>query len=367
MALQEEIDVMRKEIRTDSYSMSIGEWISLYEKEEIDIHPEFQRFFRWTDLQKTRLIESILLGIPIPPVFVSQREDGVWDVVDGLQRLSSIYQFAGILTDEDGNTIDPLILSGTKYLPSLEGMKWNDAYDLDNSLTTAQRLFIKRAKIDVTMIQKESDQIAKYELFQRLNTGGSLATLQEVRNCIMVMYNKDMYFWMRELSQLETFKECIALTDKAIEEQYDLELVLRFIVFRTLDEDGLKKAKDVGAFLTDRMVEIAQSKNFDFNTEAEAFKITFELLYNSTGSNSFRKYEAGRDRFSGGFLVSPYETIALGVGYNYKALSQTPVDLRERVKSVWTNETYGAWSGSGITAARRIPRIIPLGREIFKP
>lgn len=54
---------------------------------------------------------------------------------------------------------------------------------------------------------------------------------------------------MRELSQLETFKECIALTDKAIEKQYDLELVLRFIVFRTLDEDGLKKAKDVGAFL----------------------------------------------------------------------------------------------------------------------
>lgn len=194
MALQEEIDVMRKEIRTDSYSMSIGEWISLYEKDEIDIHPEFQRFFRWTDLQKTRLIESILLGIPIPPVFVSQREDGVWDVVDGLQRLSSIYQFAGILTDEDNNQIDPLILTGTKYLPSLEGMKWNDAYDLDHSLTTAQRLFIKRAKIDVTMIQKESDQIAKYELFQRLNTGGSLATLQEVRNCIMVMYNKDMYF-----------------------------------------------------------------------------------------------------------------------------------------------------------------------------
>src|SRR5437867_2884886 len=106
MALQEEIDVMRKEIRTDSYSMSIGEWISLYEKDEIDIHPEFQRFFRWTDLQKTRLIESILLGIPIPPVFVSQREDGVWDVVDGLQRLSSIYQFAGILTDEEGKQFD---------------------------------------------------------------------------------------------------------------------------------------------------------------------------------------------------------------------------------------------------------------------
>ena len=91
MGLQEEIDKMRQEIRADDYSMSIGEWISLYENSEIEIHPEFQRFFRWTTTQKTSLIESILLGIPIPPIFVSQREDGVWDVVDGLQRLSTIY------------------------------------------------------------------------------------------------------------------------------------------------------------------------------------------------------------------------------------------------------------------------------------
>jgi hypothetical protein len=347
--------------------MSIGEWISLYEKEEIDIHPEFQRFFRWTDNQKTRLIESILLGIPIPPVFVSQREDGVWDVVDGLQRLSSIYQFAGILKDENNELIDPLILSATKYLPSLEGMKWNDPYDSDNSLTTAQRLFIKRAKIDVTMIQKESDQIAKYELFQRLNTGGSLATAQEVRNCIMVMYNKEMFYWVRDLSQLETFKECVALTDKALEEQYDLELVLRFILFRTLDEEDLKKVKDVGVFLTDKMVEIAQAKKFDFNKEKEAFTTTFNLLHASTGNNSFRKFEASKNRFTGGFLVSPYETVALGVGYNYQALTQNPVDIEARVKSVWSNDVFGAWSGSGITAARRIPRIIPLGRQIFKP
>jgi hypothetical protein len=92
--LQEEIDKSRAIIRTDGYSMSIGEWISLYERSEIDIHPEFQRFFRWSPKQKSRLIESILLGIPIPQIFVAQREDGVWDVVDGLQRLSTIYQFA---------------------------------------------------------------------------------------------------------------------------------------------------------------------------------------------------------------------------------------------------------------------------------
>ena len=90
MSLQEEIDKTRQDIRTDGYSMSIGEWISLYEKNEIDIHPDFQRFFRWSDHQKSTFIESILLGIPIPPIFVSQRNDGIWDVIDGLQRLSAL-------------------------------------------------------------------------------------------------------------------------------------------------------------------------------------------------------------------------------------------------------------------------------------
>ena len=118
--LQLEIDRKRQEIRSDSYSMSIGEWISLYQQGDVEIHPEFQRFFRWTDYQKTSLIESILLGIPIPPIFVSQREDGIWDVVDGLQRLSTIYQFAGILKDEQGELVPSLILDQTKYLPSLD-------------------------------------------------------------------------------------------------------------------------------------------------------------------------------------------------------------------------------------------------------
>ena len=73
MELQQEIDKTRAEIRTDGYPISIGEWISIYEKGELDIHPEFQRFFRWSLRQKSRLIESLLLGIPVPQIFVAQR------------------------------------------------------------------------------------------------------------------------------------------------------------------------------------------------------------------------------------------------------------------------------------------------------
>ena len=166
MPLQDEIDNRAKQIHTDGYSLSIGELMSLYKDKEIDIHPEFQRFYRWKPLQKTKLIETILVGIPIPPIFVSQREDGVWDVIDGLQRLSTIFEFAGILRDPEGNPLPPNALLGTDYLPSLENKYWQNDEDIPNSFDQAQRLIIKRAKLGVQIVKKESDADTKFELFQ---------------------------------------------------------------------------------------------------------------------------------------------------------------------------------------------------------
>lgn len=243
MTLQQEIDKARAEIRTDGYPISIGEWISIYEKQELDIHPEFQRFFRWTPRQKSRLIESILLGIPIPQVFVAQRPDGVWDVVDGLQRLSTIFEFVGILRDENGNNLAPLRLESTTYLSSLEGVLWQDDDHPNASLTNAQRLLVKRAKIDVSIILKESDDQTKFELFQRLNTGGSPLSDQEMRNSLLVMLNRDLFRWMKDLSDDSNFVECIALSDRATDEQYDMELALRFIIFRIMPPSGLPPKK----------------------------------------------------------------------------------------------------------------------------
>ena len=112
MSLQDEIDAQRKQIKADGYPISIGELVSMYKDNELDIHPAFQRFFRWGIEQKSRWIESILLGIPTPSVFVSQRTDGVWDVVDGLQRLSTILEFMGLLRDRKAALLEPLTLQG---------------------------------------------------------------------------------------------------------------------------------------------------------------------------------------------------------------------------------------------------------------
>lgn len=374
MSLQEEIDTTRQEIRTDSYSMSIGEWISIYEKNEIDIHPDFQRFFRWSEHQKSTFIESILLGIPIPPIFVSQRDDGIWDVIDGLQRLSTIYEFIGIFRSNNlnentsQNESNSLVaLQETTYLPSLKGKKWDDPEDIDNSLTQAQRLLIKRSKIAVHIIEKESDEMIKYELFQRLNTGGSVATPQEVRNCILLMLNKELFDLIRLLADRESFKSCIALSDKNYEEQYDMELVLRFILLFDKDDESLQKlGGDVSVFLTDRMREMALKEDLNIAHITRAFDETFNILNQATKDNSFKRYKADGERFLGGFILSAYEVIALGIGYNYQ--KPLPIDqVSDRIKSIWSDSTYERWSGAGVNAARRLPILIPLGREKFSP
>jgi len=375
MGLQEELESKRKEIRTDSYSMSVGELISLYENREIEIHPEFQRFFRWSPTQKTRFIESLLIGLPIPQIFVSQREDGIWDVVDGLQRLSTIYEFAGVLRDEKGEVKTPLILELVDALPSLLGKRWDNPDDLENSLDQTQRLLIKRAKIDLAILKQESDPMAKYELFQRLNTGGSIATDQEIRNCLLIMSNRDIYSWLRRLSQNDAFQSCISLSDKARQEQYDLELLLRFLIFRSMDEKTLEKIpyKEISDFITRWTIDFSDKSEMNYQMEESAFNTTFKILSEQLEENSFRKYNHQKNKFMGGFLVSAFEAIALGIGYHHERLAvaaNSQNKVPELVKGLWLDTRFtsslGGSPGGSINTRKRIQNILPIGRELFQ-
>jgi Protein of unknown function DUF262 len=385
MGLQKEIDAGRSDIRSDDYGMSIGEWISLYESKEIELHPAFRRFYQWDIWQKSRFIESILLGIPIPPILVWQREDGIWDVIDGLQRLATIFQFVGILKDEKGDVAEPLALEATDYLPSLKGAIWNvdtlpeqpstvlsqgspkeNKYFRANGLTMAQRLLIRRAKLPVNIILKESEEKSTYDLFLRLKSVGTSMPKQKMRNCILVSINDNMYDWLKELSHEDTFIECVNLMDQALSEQYDLELVLKFIVFRDLEASVIKNIGDADAFLTTRMRDIAFSKTFDREKAGKYFKKTFELLAGTTRENSFRRYDTKKNKFVGGFLVSAFEAVTSGIGYNLDLMEGMQINIEENLQKLWQTQEFI----DGMTEAsvsRRLPMVISSGREVFKP
>lgn len=366
--LEDEVRERSQEISTDAYAMSVGELISLYKDNELEIHPEFQRFFRWTPEQKSRFIESILLGIPIPSLFVSQTLDGRWEVIDGLQRISTLLEVVGELVDQEGLRKPPLRLLKTKYLPSLEGLIWDSQEDKGDELPASAKLKIKRSRMDLKIVLNSSDPKARFELFQRLNTGGTPATDQEVRNCVLLMVNRTFFEWVSAMAADVNFRRCIPLSERQLDEQYDLELVIRFIVLRALTEEQLREVGDLGTFLTDTSIRLAESPDFSREEEGMAFSATFELLAAALGENAFKKHDPTRNQAMGALLISVFEVMALGVGFHQlRDTGDLSVErVREVHRTLWQNELFTGSTGSGVRASSRIPITVPLGRDLFQ-
>lgn len=358
-----EIDNKKAEFRSESYPMSIGELINLYESGEILINPDFQRYFRWTNTQKSRLIESILLGIPIPSIFVFQREDGIWELVDGLQRISTLIQFMSKLPEvEDIPTKERLILEGTKYLPSLEGMVWENLKDGDIDLPNQLKLFIKRAKLNFSIILSDSGANTKFDVFQRLNTGGTYASGQEVRNSTMIMINKPTFTWFKKLSMNEDFLNSISITDRLIDEQYPMELVLRYIALTHYEYSNKKELSD---YFDDINEKILLDDTFDYVNYENQFNNTFSLINQIIENGAFKRFDDGR--FKGKFLESAFEAISVGISKNFDSYD-LPADndlIKTKIEQLHQNDTFKQYTGSGSNARTRIPKIIPFAIQYF--
>jgi hypothetical protein len=368
MALQDELAQARTEIVSDGYEMSIGELINLYKDDELIINPEYQRLFRWDQTAKTRFIESLLLGIPIPPIFVFQDEHGVWELIDGLQRLSTVFQLVGILEGEKADELGPLVLEGTNYLPSLANKRWDATNSNGNDgIGSAQQLQIKRARIRVEILKSESDAKAKYELFQRLNTGGSRLTEQEVRNCIAVMINPEFHAWLMSLSTLDSFVSTTAQTDTALEGQAGVELALRFLSYLNVPyERGL----DVHEYLDAALIDLASRQNFDFLSEHDRFTRTFNLLNDSLSSDAFKRWDG--QAFRGKFLISVYEVLAPGVAANIDQIEALGAEqsrnfIVQRAKDLWGDQRFQANSGGGTRGTTRLVNLLPMSAEFMQP
>ncbi len=366
-SLQKEIDSMAKSIKTDNYPMSIGELANIYQDGDLIINPIYQRMFRWDITQQSALIESILLNIPIPPIYVYQNEKGAWSLIDGQQRLSTIFKFMGILKkyDENGEeknvTSEPL--TKTKFLPSLEGKYW-DNEDERISLTDAQRRYIKRAKILIIIIDKSSDEFAQYEMFQRLNTGGSHLSPQEIRNCILVMKNEDIYKKMRDMSKYENFLNAVPISEKDSEEQGYLELVVKYFILRYSNFE-ISDSENYNNFLTDEILKLINNHLIDFEKEEALFKKTFDLLYEVMDENSFKKYDKEKSRSCGAVLVGAYEAIIPGLTKNINFYQENKNILEESIKKIYETEQYISATKRGVRPVGRIKKLAKLSEEIF--
>lgn len=166
-----EIRDERRSVSFDSYDITVKQLIDMVAEKQINIAPDYQRRFVWDETRQSHLIESVFLGIPIPSLFMATNDDATWEVIDGLQRLTTLIRFAG--TAE----ADSLPLKGLDKIPSLIGAKFDD-------LPTNIKLTFLTRPIRITVLNDQSDHQVRFDLFERLNTGGIVLHEQEIRNCV---------------------------------------------------------------------------------------------------------------------------------------------------------------------------------------
>lgn len=360
--LDDQIQLARRTVQADSISMSISEITNLYKEGVLVILPEFQRLYRWTDDQKSRLIESILLGIPLPSIFISQDPEGKWELVDGLQRIGTLLELQGLFPKKEQ---EYLKLKATTYLPDLEGKTWVHE-EGENCLTEAQMLDIRFSRLDLRIIKRSSDPKAKFDLFQRLNSYGSPLTAQEVRTAVLVGVNSEVLPWLQELAVHPGFVNSVGLADRLIDEQFDIDLILRFLMLFNY-ETSSGRLSDFPSKLDMWAREFAEE--FPANSAAykSVFNETFDVIQKFGSSTLFKKWDKKKSRFVGGFSSSSFEAIALGLGYHIANGTPYRKDLEGVAKELWSvviPEQLG--TTTGLPTGDRISRIIPLGRELLE-
>jgi|LQYC01.1.fsa_nt_gi Protein of unknown function DUF262. len=283
--LEEEVEsiLSERKIYTDKGDPEVDSLYGKYKKGKLILQPDFQRHFVWDSGKSSRLIESALLDIPLPVIYLSEERDGREYVIDGQQRLTSFFSFI------DGKFPDgqDFKLSGLRVFQDLNKKSYKE---LDEPLQDK----IKYCKIHTITFNKDSNKDLKFEIFERLNIGAVSLNDQELRNCIYRgSYNK----LLSQLSQNKDFMFLIGL-DAPEKRMKDVELVLRFAAF--YHATYLNFRPPMRRFLNDDMIKYQHIGEKDSNELTTAFKNSVTIIRSLLDKHAFKRFNKGDEKHHNG-------------------------------------------------------------------
>jgi hypothetical protein len=266
-------------IRIDSRLMTVDLVMRRIENEEINLTPDFQRMGGiWNDVAQSRLIESLLLRIPLPAFYMDASDDEQWLVIDGLQRLTALRRF---------------MLAKTLKLQKLEF--WGKEYNGKgfDELPRAMQRRIEESQLTVYIMQRGTPPKVKFNIFKRINTGGVPLSGQEIRHALNLGPATKL---LQELAASPEFQRATASSVSPMR-MTDRECVLRFLAFKLKSPTEYTSRDDLDSFLNERMQEINQRGKADpaYLTElCKAFKRAMTIAADLFGNQAFRKITGNR-------------------------------------------------------------------------
>lgn len=264
-------------MRFDVMQRKVRDLLADYHSKDLDPRPSFQRGYVWDKTRASKLIESIMLNVPLPLIYTAEEADGREVVIDGQQRLLSVFSFIQGKFPRDNSDFK---LSGLRLISNLNGRRFSD-------LDEADRKSIERYVFQIIRISKESNSDVKFEIFERLNSGSVTLNAQELRNCVFRGRFNEV---LRELAENDDFLKIIG-TSKASSRMQDAELVLRFLAF--YEKTYLNYKPGLKSFLNNFMEEYKEISDAKAKNFSDTFKHAVSCSFSVFGRHAFRKYSAG--------------------------------------------------------------------------
>jgi hypothetical protein len=288
-------DGQARRIFTRISDPTVKDLFDRYKDGDLILQPDFQRYFVWDATKSSRLIESVMLDVPLPIVYLAEESDGSESVIDGQQRLTSFFRFL------DGR----LALSGLKIRADLNGLQFAQ---LEKALQTK----LKRSTIRTITLLKESEKELKFEIFERLNTGSMALNDQELRNCV---FRGPYNALLRELAAEPDFMHLLGI-ERPEKRMRDVELALRFASF--FHKSYLQYRDPMKRFLNEDMERHQNLSASDAQETRDEFKKSIQLIRSMLGRNAFRRLYRGLEGSPEGrweqkrFNASLYDVLMYG-------------------------------------------------------
>lgn len=289
-----QLETERRTVGFDSYDMTVRELLNMVGAGEINIAPVYQRKFVWDVKRQSEFVESVFLDIPIPPLFMATNRDGTWEVVDGVQRISTLIHFCGTTEQRKvPSKSRPLTLAGLDKLTNFNGCTFEN-------LPRGVQLKFWTRPLRVTVLNDKSDLNVRFDLFERLNSGGVILQPQEIRNCV---YRGPFSDLLKEYAQKADFSRVVRCESESQKE----ELVLRYFAFL---EKYQEFDHSVNEFLNDYLEEA--NKELPKRRILSIFDQTFGFLASELPNGVVRS----RRKIT---PVNLFEAITVGTGLVFAA------------------------------------------------
>lgn len=313
----------QRDLLTSVLDYNLRSLTDLVKNKQIDLSPNYQRRNRWKDDRKSQLIESFLMNVPIPNIFLNEDAYGHYSVIDGKQRLTAISDFL----------FGRFALTGLQVFGEANGLRF------DELPATLQTILETRANLRAVIILRQSDPDIKYQVFQRLNTGGIRLNPQEIRNSAWPGKLNDMIL---EESLTSEFHKLLGIRDKnrsaIYSEMRDAEFVLRYLTFRN-NWDTF--AGGMGRKLDNFMAEHHNMPEASVEEARSSFRIAVRKARAAFGENAFQRWSPEKGSWRRQVLASLYDAEIFAVGqFSEESLREHSGEIIEGVQSLFTDSQF---------------------------